>query len=151
MNRFQKWWNKDKIKEEKIFARLDAIQEDFDKVNNKLEKTIAELEETTVELEDTKSELEIYRKKEEADNALRNGTEPWVVIKSDRLDPVKGIQIELDWNEAFIQYLKDNGLTGKDEDTIVQKWLALLYHNLLDRFEQQGIENSDVITPSEFE
>ena len=50
--------------------------------------------------------------------------EPYVEIKSSDYDPEKGIRLELDWNEPFIDALKQNGFTGIDEDQLVQKWLA---------------------------
>jgi len=49
--------------------------------------------------------------------------EPWVIIKGMVNDPVKGIKIELDWNDAFIQYLKENGYTGTDENQLIQQYV----------------------------
>ncbi len=144
MNRFTKWWNKDKIRQKEIDDRFDQLITAF-------ATTAEELEDTKQELDEANSELEVYRQQDEEDAEKRTSIVPWVEIKSDTVDPVKGIQIELDWNDAFIQYLKDNGLTAKDDDAIVQKWIAMLYVDLLDKFEQEGIDNSDIIGPSEFE
>ena len=80
----------------------------------------------------------------------KTSTEPWVEIKSSSVDPVKGLMIELDWNDAFVQYLKDNGLQGRDDETIVQKWVALLYENLINGLEEQAVENSDKIKVSDY-
>lgn len=80
----------------------------------------------------------------------KTSTEPWVEIKSSSVDPVKGLMIELDWNDAFVQYLKDNGLQGRDDETIVQKWVALLYENLVNGLEEQAVENSDKIKVSDY-
>jgi hypothetical protein len=137
MSRFTNWWNRDKIRQQQINDRFDQLATD--------------LISTKQELDEANSELDIYRQQDEADAEKRTSNVPWVEIKSDSVDPVKGIQIELDWNDAFIQYLKDNGLTAKDDDAMVQKWIAMLYVDLLDKFEQDGIDNSDIIGPSEFE
>jgi hypothetical protein len=59
-----------------------------------------------------------------------NSTEPEVAIVSSGLDPARGIKLELDWNDAFIQYLKGSGFDGVDDETIVQKWLATIYKDL---------------------
>lgn len=80
----------------------------------------------------------------------KNSTEPWVEIKSSSVDPVKGLMIELDWNDAFVQYLKDNGIQGRDDETLVQKWVALLYENLINGLEEQAVENSDKIKVSDY-
>lgn len=38
-------------------------------------------------------------------------------------DPKKGIGIEIDWNDAFIDYLRANGYIGVDENQIIQKYI----------------------------
>lgn len=138
-----KWWNQDKLAA--IEARLELQQR-----LSELEARVTETATTKVvveqKLHEAEEQLTMYRKQEEADEARRNGTEPWVEVRSANLDPVKGIQIELDWNEAFVQYLKDNGLSGRDDETIVQKWLAFLYEDLINRLEKQSIDKSDIKT-----
>lgn len=138
-----KWWNQDKLAA--IEARLELQQR-----LSELEARVTETATTKVvveqKLQEAEEQLTMYRKQEEADEARRNGTEPWVEVRSANLDPVKGIQIELDWNEAFVQYLKDNGLSGRDDETIVQKWLAFLYEDLINRLEKQSIDKSDIKT-----
>ncbi len=57
--------------------------------------------------------------------------EPHVQIISTAFDPRKGIKIELDWNEEFVEYLKKNGYTGSSDESIVQKWLGQLYGQLI--------------------
>ena len=62
----------------------------------------------------------------------KNSNEPWVQVIGEHVDPKQGIRIELDWNDAFVEYLKQNGYTGVNDETIVQKWLAQLYQHLID-------------------
>ena len=123
--------------------RLEAIEAQM-KHDAKERERLAE------QLVEAEEQLEMYRSKEASDDAIRSSTEPWVEVKSTKLDPIKGIQIELDWNDAFVQYLKDNGLQGRDDDTIVQKWLAMLYENLINGLETQSIDNSDKTRVSDF-
>lgn len=73
--------------------------------------------------------------------------EPWVEIYSESFDPTKGIKLELDWNDAFIQYLRDNGITGIDEDTIVQKWLAVISLDLSQQLENTVIDRDGEAMP----
>ena len=99
----KKWWNKDK----------DALNERLQQQEILLNTVV---ENMTAELNEANTELNAFRVKEQADQDKYTSTEPWVEIKSDTVDPIHGIQIKLDWNPAFVQYLKDNGITGKDED-----------------------------------
>lgn len=152
LQRLINWWNKDKIETQRSIDEMRAL----------VEAMKAEAEATAKEDADKKAELarelaeanaraQELVDKELAEEAKRNGTEPWVEIRSADYSEVKGVQIELDWNEAFIQYLKDSGMTGNDDETLVQKWLALLNHDLIGRLEQVSINKSDRKTINDFE
>jgi hypothetical protein len=73
----------------------------------------------------------IFRKKKKNPEG-KDSTEPWVQVIGEHIDPKYGIRIELDWNDAFVDYLKRNGYTGTSDETIVQKWLAHLYKHLVE-------------------
>lgn len=76
-----------------------------------------------------------FKKKEiELPKSGKDGDEPWVDIKGVVDDPHKGIQIELDWNDAFVRYLRDNGLNAANDEAIVQLWLAMLHQDMLGEF-----------------
>lgn len=138
------WWNRDKIREQRIMAELERYSQALTQEREERAKVEAELA-------DAKREVGLVRLKEEADRAKREGKEPWVEIKSADHNEVRGIQIELDWNPAFIQYLKENGITGRDEETAVQKWLAFLYQDLIVRLEEKVVEKSDGKRVNDFE
>jgi hypothetical protein len=93
---------------------------------------------------------EAQKAAEEEIEAKRNGIEPWVEIKSADFDAVRGFKIELDWNEAFIQHLKESGVKGKTEEEVVQRWLGFLYGDLVDKLERSVIDNSDKPTTNDF-
>lgn len=52
--------------------------------------------------------------------------EPYVEVISSHYDDDQGIQLRLDWNPAFIKYLKRHGIPGNSEDEIVSFWLRRL-------------------------
>lgn len=89
----------------------------------------------------------------DAIKAKKEGTEPWVEITSSKYDEVKGIMIELDWNDAFILHLRESGMEGKDEDVLVQRWIALLYEDLISNLEERSIKPSRMNdnSPNDFE
>lgn len=63
----------------------------------------------------------------------RDSDEPWVEVKATVIDPKHGAKIELDWNPAFITYLKAAGINGADEDVIINKYIALLLKDIVDQ------------------
>lgn len=50
--------------------------------------------------------------------------EPWVnVLKLDvNPDNAKAGYMELDWNDHFVAFLHDNGYTGENDESVVNKW-----------------------------
>ncbi len=71
---------------------------------------------------------------EEADK-YRDSKEPWVTIIGDTISE-DGIQIALDWNDAFVKYLKAQGVTGSDETEVVQHWLAMISKQASEKLSQ---------------
>jgi len=98
------------------------------------------------ELKDERSrELEersAQRKKEAEErqkyvDLMKESSEPWVDIVG-WTDTKQGIKVELDWNDAFVLHLKDNGITGADDDQIVQQWITLLLRDMADDMSDDG-------------
>ena len=77
----------------------------------------------------------LFKKKTEDTQEVdkKNSKEPWVQVIGEHVDPKQGIRIELDWNDAFVDYLKRSGYTGTTDEAIVQKWLAHLYQHLIEK------------------
>lgn len=71
------------------------------------------------------------RKAPNSELEKKNSNEPWVQVVGEHIDPKRGLQIELDWNDAFVTYLRSNGYNGSSDDAIVQKWVAHLYKHLM--------------------
>lgn len=141
------WWNRDKIAAEKQKVELLTQMQSLTDVVNQLRDNVDSVKQNNEalqqELSKAEEQIEQFKQAEAEEEAKRNGTEPWVEIRSAHTDPVKGIQIELDWNEAFVQYLRDNGINGQDDETIVQKWLAFLYEDLMTRMETDIINTTE--------
>lgn len=71
-------------------------------------------------------EIERQRILDEDRELKRNSSEPWVEVMSDKIDSDGRIEIQLDWNPAFIHYLRMNGFRGANEEVMVQAWLAAI-------------------------
>lgn len=65
----------------------------------------------------------------------RNDDIPRVEIVGEVLDPHKGVGIELDWNDAFVRFLRDNGYTGASDDAVVQYYITHLAQNIAEQME----------------
>lgn len=72
------------------------------------------------------------------DYAGKYGDDPWVTILSIVDDPEKGARVELDWNDAFIEYLRANGIVGVDDDAVIQKYITMLLHDLAGKEEDDN-------------
>jgi hypothetical protein len=61
---------------------------------------------------------------------------PFVEVISSGYDPELGVQMQLDWNAAFITELKGKGYRGRSDRDIVNKWLVATHKQLAEQFEQ---------------
>lgn len=86
-------------------------------------------------------EAKFRREEEDSEHAryvekMKASPDPWVdIIGWVRTD--EGVKIELEWNEPFVDYLKANGITGTDDDQVVQKWVTLLLRDMADQMEDR--------------
>lgn len=51
---------------------------------------------------------------------------PYVNILGEAFDKNGGVGLRLDWNKAFIEYLRANGFQGSSEEAIVDSWVSSL-------------------------
>jgi hypothetical protein len=84
----------------------------------KAEENAREEERTRIAAEEAAREAEVAKMKE--------SEEPWVEVKGMVQDPDKGIKIDLDWNDAFVKHLRENGYVGTSDDQVVQRYIAVL-------------------------
>lgn len=128
----QSWWNK---KDKQILT-----------LERKLIETIESNAILMQQLEASNQELKTIKEAEDFSNRIT----PYFELKSESADPVKGLAIEMDWNEAFIQHLREHGHVGRTDNILIQKWLAMLYENMIETLEQQIIDSNSSHIDSEF-
>ena len=58
----------------------------------------------------------------------KESEEPYIQIISQSFDDTNGLQMELDWNDAMINYLKRNGYRGLDDEDIIMKYVSDLFN-----------------------
>lgn len=104
------------------------------------------LKELKAEDERKAAELEANRKVQQTVHQkyleqMYASSEPWVELQS-WADTPQGVKVELEWNDAFITYLKTQGIEGTDDDQTVQKWVALLLMQVNDSMENPADRSS---------
>lgn len=61
--------------------------------------------------------------------------EPNVTVRSSGIAPDGQVRLELDWNDEFIEHLKEQGYTGTDDEDLVNQWL----NSMMMRFQRPDI------------
>jgi hypothetical protein len=69
---------------------------------------------------------------EQRDLERKNSDEPWVRVESATVDASGVMSFKLDWNPAFIKYLKTECNFTGDDDRIIQQYLGALYREMHD-------------------
>lgn len=127
-----------KSKEQKKQELRDEIRREEDERKAEIEAA----EEKAREEERLRLEAEEKAREEEAIK-MKASAEPWVEIKGMVEDPEKGIRIELDWNDAFVKYLRKNGYTGTDDDAVIQRYIAVLSKQVADDMADDQINENE--------
>ena len=72
---------------------------------------------------------------------MKNSSEPWVDWVS-AISDENGVGMELDWNDAYVDFLRANGVTGADDDTVVHKYVTLLLRQGADAIDEEFEDQS---------
>ncbi len=104
--------------------------------------------------DDQLKKMELEKERRERETAeqtkyiakMKQSPDPWMDIIGWVKDS-QGVRTELQWNDAFVDYLRANGVTGVDDDDTVQKWIIILMHDMADRMDDEHKNASN----SEFE
>jgi hypothetical protein len=149
--RFKEWLFKDELnklneKQKQHEANLALVATQQEALNTALILVAAQQDQLqkaeALKLQEELDQREIVEKKrlalvaaeeleKQKQDSRENSSVPWVEITGEEIDPNKGIKIELDWNSAFIKYLRDNGFDGADDETVVGKWMVTLYGQMI--------------------
>lgn len=69
---------------------------------------------------------------------MKSSNEPWVEVIG--IEPTEqGIRTELDWNDAFIDYLKSQGIAGVDDGQVIQHYVTMLLRDMV----EEMVEDED--------
>ena len=91
----------------------------------------------------------LFGKKEVPNPMPEDENEPWVnVVKTnvDPNDPKQGF-MELEWNEAFIKFLREHNYQGKTDEEVVDKWFTDLCKNIGAQMDEESkfVADADVL------
>lgn len=94
-------------------------------------------DEQTRKMEESKAARDAQRKEYETYvERMKASSEPWVDVTG-WSETDKGVKVELDWNDAFVDYLRANGVRGADDEQTVQQWVTLLLRDMADQMEER--------------
>jgi hypothetical protein len=68
---------------------------------------------------------------EEVEVSPKDSKEPWIDINGRATEDGR-IELKADWNDAFIDFLRMQGLDGANEEVIVQQYIAIMHRQLMD-------------------
>jgi hypothetical protein len=77
----------------------------------------------------------------------KESNEPWVNVVNTNFDesnPNQGF-MELDWNDAFVKFLKGHGYQGSTDEEIVDAWFTELCRSI----GQQFLENEKFVADAD--
>lgn len=82
----------------------------------------------------------LFGKKEKPPINPKESNEPWVNVVNTSFDgenPKEGF-MELEWNKAFIDFLRKHEYTGKTDEELVDKWFTELCKNIGNQMDEDS-------------
>jgi hypothetical protein len=64
---------------------------------------------------------------EEKERQIQESDEPFIEVVSGGVSDTGGIKMELNWNKAFVKYLREQCNFQGEDEIIVQRWIGALY------------------------
>lgn len=159
-NWFSRLLGKEENIDEKVNEKLQELLKSgaFDELLDQKAKENLRKEREQRQIEAAKEKRESQKKIEEArknlnylSKELKESSEPHVTIVSGKFTKENGLEIELDWNDAFIRYLKASGITAENDEEIVRKWLAALSKDIDRQVTAENYLSNGVDTDETFE
>ena len=82
---------------------------------------------------------------------MRNSNEPWVNVINTEFDPSNPKQgfMELEWNKAFINFLREHEYTGATDEEVIDKWFTDLCKNIGGQMDEESkfVADADKLPP----
>jgi hypothetical protein len=80
------------------------------------------------------------QQKEEHDKyveMMKASPDPWVEVEG-WTETAQGVRAELEWNDAFVAYLREQGIPGTDDEQVVQRWVAMLLYDMASQMDEKA-------------
>ncbi len=90
---------------------------------------VGALDKTVDKLQEDVAELNGIRDKKDSD-------EPWFEFCGGEIHPEHGLQLQLDWNDAFIDQLRRHGYKGTSDDELIAQYIANIQKTIDERGKQ---------------
>ncbi len=128
------WISKEERKQE-LLAEIRAEEENHQAELKAAVETAKERERAKIAAEEADRKVEAAK--------MKASDEPWVTIKGMIHDPKKGIRIELDWNDAFVKHLRNNGYKGVGDDAVIQRYIAVMAKQVAEDMSEDQINENE--------
>jgi hypothetical protein len=67
-----------------------------------------------------------------------NKEQPHFSISCNNIDPIHGIQIDYEYRDDFVLYLRQNGYVGIDDETILRNFFLKMYAEMHEKLKANG-------------
>lgn len=116
----------------KVLERFASVQQDII-LNSESIQSLADMIEDAnrkiKSLSDDVAELKGLRDK-------KDSNEPWFEFYGGEIHEEHGLQLQLDWNDAFIDQLRRHGYKGTSDDELVAQYIANIQRTIDERGKQ---------------
>lgn len=127
-------FGKEKIKE--LNKEVEWLKNKVHELNDHIQSLKDEMQD---EISSIHSDMEGYKSFKTEQELLKNSDEPWCDFQTN-IQPDGRVKIKMDWNKAFIQWLKENGFKASNEEDMVSAYFSSLVREAGDELTEEEAE-----------
>lgn len=105
--------------------RIEQLEKRIQELEKQFENSETLVSDLESEMEEVREKMDDYKRYREEKELMKNSDEPWVDFETRVVDDGR-VEVKMDWNHQFIDYLKREGINAPSEEEMVSIYFSSL-------------------------
>jgi hypothetical protein len=106
--------------------KIGRLEEELRILKKEMNEVCSGVEEIKADVSEMQENMEEYKRYREEKELLKHSGEPWVDFETRVVDKDGRVEVKMDWNEEFIDYLKKEGFKASSDEELVSIYFSSL-------------------------
>jgi septal ring factor EnvC (AmiA/AmiB activator) len=117
--------------------RIEKLEKSLKSALSKISSLEEEFTSIKERLDGAEENMDDYKRYREEKEMLKNSGEPWVDFETRVVDNDGRVEVKMDWNSEFIDYLKKEGFSASSDEELVSIYFSSLVREAGDELSEE--------------